>query len=160
MYMHAYIHTYIHNNIHNITLLTITLHYIIALHTYIPTYLHTYLHIYIQTYTYIYICMYIYIYICVYMCTMEAHYVEAGSMSIFWTQNRALKTTSLARVLIRTWWDPVGPRSSLRWDPNWARWDPVGVGPKSGSVGRGGTRWVPALLYVGPYTPFGFYNAN
>ena len=57
---------------------------------------------------------------------MEAHYVEAGSMSIFWTQNRALKTTSLARVLIRTWWDPVGPSSSLRWDPNWARWDPVG----------------------------------
>ena len=34
------------------------------------------------------------------------------------------------------------------------------VGPKSGSVGCGGTRWVPALLYVGPYTPFGFYNAN
>ena len=57
---------------------------------------------------------------------MEAHYVEAGSMSIFWTQNRALKTTSLARVLIRTWWDPVGPSSSLRWDPNWARRDPVG----------------------------------
>ena len=92
--------------------------------------------------------------------------VEAGSMSIFWTQNRALKTTSLARVLIRTWWDPVGPSSSLRWDPNWARWDPGGSqlfstwDPKSGSVGRGGTRWVPALLYVGPYTPFGFYNAN
>ena len=87
---------------------------------------------------------------------MEAHYVEAGSMSIFWTQNRALKTTSLARVLIRTL---VGP--TLRWDPK-----PGGsqlfstVGPKSGSVGRGGTRWVPALLYVGPYTPFGFYNAN
>ena len=37
-------------------------------------------------------------------------------MSIFWTQNRALKTTSLARVLIRTWWNPVGPSSSLRWD--------------------------------------------
>ena len=27
-------------------------------------------------------------------------------------------------------------------------------------MGRGGTRWVPALLYVGPYTPFGFYNAK
>ena len=86
---------------------------------------------------------------------MEAHYVEAGSMSIFWTQNRALKTTSLARVLIRTWWDPVGPSSSLRWVPAL-----LYVGPKSGSVGRGGTRWVPALLYVGPYTPFGFYNPN
>ena len=96
---------------------------------------------------------------------MEARYSEAGSMSIFWTQNRALKTTSLARVPIRTWWDPVGPSSSLRWDPNRARWDRwvpalLYVGPKSGSVGRGGTRWVPALLYVGPYTPFGFYNAN
>ena len=65
---------------------------------------------------------------------MEASYSEAGSMSIFWTQNRALKTTSLARVPIRIWWDPVGPSSSLRWDPNRARWD----------------RWVPALLYVGP----------
>ena len=30
------------------------------------------------------------------------------------------------------------------WDPNRVRWDAVG----------------PALLYVGPYTPFGFYNAN
>ena len=36
------------------------------------------------------------------MPTMEARYVEAGSMTIFWTQNRALKTTSLARVPIRT----------------------------------------------------------
>ena len=33
---------------------------------------------------------------------MEARYVEAGSMTIFWTQNRALKTTSLVRVPIRT----------------------------------------------------------
>ena len=71
---------------------------------------------------------------------MGARYVEAGSMNIFWTQNRALKTTSLARVPIRTWWDPVGPSSSLRWDPNRARWDSVGPssslrGPKSGSVG-------------------------
>ena len=67
---------------------------------------------------------------------MGARYVEAGSMNIFWTQNRALKTTSLARVPIRTWWDPVGPSSSLRWDPNRARWDSVGPssslrGPKS-----------------------------
>ena len=77
---------------------------------------------------------------------MEAHYVEAGSMSIFWTQNRALKTTSLARVLIRTWWDPggselfstvgsklgsVGPGGSQlfsTWDPNRVRWDAVGPG--------------------------------
>ena len=80
--------------------------------------------------------------------TMEAHYVEAGSMSIFWTQNRALKTTSLARVLIRTWWDPVGPSSSLRWDPNWARWDPVGPSSslRGTQIGFGGTRWDP----VGP----------
>ena len=65
---------------------------------------------------------------------MEAHYVEAGSMSIFWTQNRALKTTSLARVLIRTWWDPVGPSSLYG----------------GTQIGLGGTRWGPALLYVGP----------
>ena len=45
---------------------------------------------------------------------MEAHYIEAGSMSIFWTQNRALKTTSLARVTTRSLWDLVGPSSSLR----------------------------------------------
>ena len=82
---------------------------------------------------------------------MEANYVEAGSMSIFWTQNRALKTTSLARVLIRTW-DPVGPSSSLRWDPNWARWDPVG--PSSSLRGTIG-------FYVGPYTPvLGFTMLN
>ena len=71
---------------------------------------------------------------------MEARYVEAGSMSIFWTPNRALKTTSLG---------------GTRWVPAL-----LYVGPKSGSVGRGGTRRVPALLYVGPYPPFGFYNAN
>ena len=70
---------------------------------------------------------------------MEARYVEAGSMSIFWTQNRALKTTSLARVPIRTWWDPVGPSSSLRWDPNRA----------GTQIGFGGTRWDP----VGPSDP-------
>ena len=80
---------------------------------------------------------------------MEAHYVEAGSMSIFWTQNRALKTTSLARVLIRTWWDPVGPSSFLRWDPNWASvgpggsqlfstWDPNRV--RWDAVGPGGSQ--------------------
>ena len=52
-------------------------------------------------------CVYIYIY------TMEARYVEAGSMSIFWTQNRAFEATSLARVR----WVPallyVGPKSKL-----------------------------------------------
>ena len=90
--------------------------------------------------------------------------LKPEALSIFWTQNRALKTTSLARVPLRTSWDPVGRSSSLRWGPNRARWDPVPallyVEPKSGSLGRGGTRWVPARLYVGPYTPFGFYNAN
>ena len=96
---------------------------------------------------------------------MEARNVEAGSMSIFWTQNRALKTTSLARVPIRTWWDPVGRAllyGGTQIGLGGTRWVPalLYVGPKSGSVGRGGTRWVPALLYVGPYTPFGFYNAN
>ena len=79
---------------------------------------------------------------------MEARYVEAGSMNIFWTQNRALETTSLARVPIRTWWDPVGPSSSLRWDPNRARWDPVGPSSslRGTQIGFGGTRWDP----VGP----------
>ena len=88
---------------------------------------------------------------------MEARYIEAGSMNIFWTQNRALKSTSLARIPIRTWWDPVGPNSSLWWDPN----RPAGlyVGPKSGSVGRAGTREVPGLLYIRSYPPhLGFYN--
>ena len=41
-------------------------------------------------------------------------------------------------------WDPAGPSSSLR----------------GTQIAFGGTRWVPALLYVGPYIPFGFYNAN
>ena len=82
-------------------------------------------------------------------------------MSVFWTQNRALKTTSLARVPKRTWWDPAGPSSSLRWDPNRARWDPVSPSSslRGTQIGFGGTRWVPALLYVGPYTPLGCYNA-
>ena len=91
--------------------------------------------------------------------TIEARNVEAGSMSIFWTQNRALQTTSLARVTTRAWWDLVGPSSPLQWDPNRVRWDPVALlylPPKSGSLGRGWTRWVPALLY----TPFGFYKVN
>ena len=77
-------------------------------------------------------------------------------MNIFWTPNRALKPTSLARIPIRTWWDLVGSSSSLRWTQ-------IGLGGTRWvlySVGRGGTRWVPALLYVGPYTPFGFYTAN
>ena len=73
---------------------------------------------------------------------MEARFVEAGSMSIFWTQYRALKTTSLARLPIRTWWDPVGPSSFLRWDPNRARWDPVPSSSLRGTrTGFGGTRW-------------------
>ena len=93
---------------------------------------------------------------------MEAHNVEAGSMSIFWTQNRALKTTSFARVPARAWWELVGPSGGAQIGFGGTRWvlALLCVGPKSGSVGRGGTRWVPALLYVGPYTPFGFYNAN
>ena len=67
--------------------------------------------------------------------------IEAGSMTIFWTQNRALKTISLARVPMRASWNPVDPSSSLWWDPNRARWDPVGsallyIGPKSSSVAR------------------------
>ena len=58
---------------------------------------------------------------------MEAHNVEAGSMSIFWTQNRALKTTSFARVPARAWWELVGPSGGAQ-------------------IGFGGTRWVLALL--------------
>ena len=54
--------------------------------------------------------------------------LKPGRMSIFWTQNRALKTTSLARVPIRTWWDPVGSELFST------------VGPKSGSVGPGGSQ--------------------
>ena len=57
--------------------------------------------------------------------TTEAYYIEAGSMSIFWAQNRALKTTSLARVLIRTW------VRALIYDGT--------------QIGLGGTRGVPAL---------------
>ena len=37
------------------------------------------------------------------------------------------ETTSLARVLMRTLVaNPVGPRCSLRWDPNWAQVGPGG----------------------------------
>ena len=43
---------------------------------------------------------------------MEARYVEAGSMNLFRTQNRALKPTSLARIPIRAWWDPNAGQSS------------------------------------------------
>ena len=68
---------------------------------------------------------------------MEARYVEAGSsMSIFWTQNRALKTTSLARADTylpnRARRDPVGPSSPLRGAQigfGGTRWDPVGPSP-------------------------------
>ena len=79
---------------------------------------------------------------------MEARYVEAGSMNIFWAQNRAFETTSLALVPIRTWWDPVGPNSSLRWEPNLAHKDPVGPSSslRGTQIGFGGTRWDP----VGP----------
>ena len=64
-------------------------------------------------------------------------------MSIFWTQNRALKTTSFARVPTRAWWELVGPSSSLRWDPNRVRWDPVGPSSslRGTQIGFGGTRW-------------------
>ena len=84
---------------------------------------------------------------------------------IFWTQNRALKTTSLARVryvLSGTRWVRALLYGGTQIGLGGTRWVPalLYVGPKSGSVGCGGTRWVPALLYVGPYTPFGFYNAN
>ena len=65
------------------------------------------------------------------------------SMSIFWSQNRALKTTSFARVPTRAWWELVGPSSSLRWDPDRVQWDPVG--PSSSlcgtQIGFSGTRW-------------------
>ena len=79
---------------------------------------------------------------------MEARYVEAGSMNLFRTQYRALRPTSLARIPIRTWWDPVGPSSSLRWDPNRARWDPVGPSSslRGTQIGFGGAQWDP----VGP----------
>ena len=74
---------------------------------------------------------------------MEASYSEAGSMSIFWTQNRALKTTSLARVLFGgTRWVRAllyggtqiglggtgGSQLFSTWDPNRVRWDAVGPG--------------------------------
>ena len=50
------------------------------------------------------------------------------SMSIFWTQNRALKTTILARYLVGP-----GGSSSSRW------WDQIGLG---------GTRWVLSSLWA------------
>ena len=43
---------------------------------------------------------------------------------------------------------PGGSQLFSTWDPNRVRWD---------AVGPGGSQ---PLLYVGPYTPFGFYNAN
>ena len=78
---------------------------------------------------------------------MEANYVEAGSMSIFWTQNRALKTTSLARVLstVGPTLGSVGPGGSQL------------LGPKSGSVGPGGSQ---PFSTWDPTPPFEFYNAN
>ena len=97
---------------------------------------------------------------------MEARYVEAGSMSIFWTQNRALSKPPALHVsryvLGGTRWVRALLYGGTQIGLGGTRWVPalLYVGPKSGSVGRGGTRWVPALLYVGPYTPFGFYNAT
>ena len=68
---------------------------------------------------------------------MEARYVEAGSMNIFWTQNRALETTSL---------------HASRYVLGGTRW--VRALLYGGTqIGLGGTRWVPALLYV---TQIGF----
>ena len=76
---------------------------------------------------------------------MEAHNVEAGSMSIFWTQNRALKTTSFARVPARAWWELVGPSGGAQ-----IGFGGIPVGPSSSlrgtQIGLGGTWWDP----VGP----------
>ena len=57
-------------------------------------------------------------------------------------------SSSLRGTPNRVWWDVVGRSSSLRR----VRWD--AVGPSSSlrgtHIGFGGTRWVLALLYVGP----------
>ena len=47
---------------------------------------------------------------------------------------------------------PVNPSSSLRGNPNRVWWDVVGPSSslRGTQSGFGGTRWVPALLYVGP----------
>ena len=104
---------------------------------------------------------------------MEARYVEAGSMSIFWTQNPDLKTTSLARDrtraaaadlpgLFQTFFTPRGSSCAHAHNLQTVGCGSVapallhsgtkqGLGgtgrPKSGSVGAG-TRWVLVLLYV------------
>ena len=65
-----------------------------------------------------------------------------------------------------TWWVAallyVGPKAGSvgrggsqlfsTWDPHRVRWDPVGPSSslRGTRIGFGGTRWVPALLYVGP----------
>ena len=71
-------------------------------------------------------------------------------------QLSALKTTSLARTTTYLV-GPGGSDSSLLLGLL-----PGGSQLRGTQIGFGGTgtRWVPALLYVGPYTPFGFYNAN
>ena len=97
---------------------------------------------------------------------MEARNVEAGSMSIFWTQKSCPQNhqpctcpdTNLVgpggSELFSTvepksgWVGPGGSQLFSTWDPNRARWD---------AVGTGGSQ---PFVYVGPYTPFGFYNAN
>ena len=77
---------------------------------------------------------------------MEAHYVEAGSMSIFWTQNRALKTTSLARVLVLggTRWVRALLYGGTQIGLGGTRW--VSSSLRGTQIGFGGTRWDP----VGP----------
>ena len=81
-------------------------------------------------------------------------------MNMFWTQNRALETTSLGRVQMGSLvgsggsqlFSTVGPKSGSVGPGGYKLF--IYVGPKSGSVGCGGTRWVPALLYVKPDTPY------
>ena len=84
--------------------------------------------------------------------TMEARYVEAGSMSIFWTQNRGGTRWIRALLYGGTQIGLGGPGQSQlfsTWDPNRVWWD---------AVGPGGSQ---VFVYVGPYTPFGFfYHAN
>ena len=97
---------------------------------------------------------------------MEAGYVEAGSMSIFWTQNRALKTTSLHAsrcVLGGTRWVRALLYGGTQIGLGGTRSVPalLYVGPKSGLVGCGGTRWIPSLCLRGTlHSVWVFYHAN
>ena len=65
-------------------------------------------------------------------------------MNLFRTQNR---------VPIRAWWDPVGPSSSLRWDP-------VGLGAPGPDLPTWDTKPASVGRLDVPYTPFGFYNVH